>query len=86
MPTWEQVGVSDKILEYIKQAVLLEWNMIISGATNTGKTTLLKMIMAFIDANRRVIGVEDTPELDLSNSGIVSVCLLRVKPAPVPVF
>lgn len=66
MPTWEQVGVSDKILEYIKQAVLLEWNMIISGATNTGKTTLLKMIMAFIDANRRVIGVEDTPELDLS--------------------
>ncbi|NVK20549.1 MAG: CpaF family protein [Methylocystaceae bacterium] len=64
-PSWEQAGVSPRIKEYLKNAILTEKNIIISGATNTGKTTLLNMLLSFLDDNRRVIGVEDTPELHL---------------------
>lgn len=64
-PSWEQAGVSPVIREYLKEAVLSEKNIIISGATNTGKTTLLNMLMEFLDPDRRVIAVEDTPEIHL---------------------
>lgn len=64
-PEWEQAGVSPTVRAYIEGAVRAEKNMIISGATNTGKTTLLNMILAGVDPERRVIAVEDTPELHI---------------------
>ncbi|WP_142850704.1 ATPase, T2SS/T4P/T4SS family [Telmatospirillum sp. J64-1] len=64
-PTWEQVGVSPAIREYLIGVIRSEANMIISGATNTGKTTLLNKLLTEIDPNRRVVAVEDTPELHI---------------------
>ncbi len=64
-PTWEQAGVSDTIRAYLVEAVEAEANMVISGATNTGKTTLLNMILNIIEPHRRVVAVEDTPELHI---------------------
>ena len=64
-PTWEQAGVSDSVRAYLIEAVQAEANMVISGATNTGKTTLLNMILDIIAPHRRVIAVEDTPELHI---------------------
>lgn len=64
-PTWEQVGVTSEILDYLKGAILSEKNTIIAGATNTGKTTLINKLLEFLDADRRVIAVEDTPELQI---------------------
>jgi len=65
IPTWEQLGVSEAIRGYLLAAVSGERNIIISGATNTGKTTLLNMLLATLPEERRVIAVEDTPELDI---------------------
>ncbi len=39
--------------------------MVISGATNTGKTTLLNMLLEVLEDDRRVVAVEDTPELHI---------------------
>lgn len=64
-PTWEQLGISENIKAYLIEAVRQEKNIIISGATNTGKTTLLNMLLDTIPDDRRVIGIEDTPELKL---------------------
>ena len=64
-PAWEQAGVSPAIREYLTEMIKAEANMIIAGATNTGKTTLLNMLLETIDANRRVVAVEDTPELHI---------------------
>lgn len=42
-------------------------NMIISGGSTSGKTTLLNALCAFIRAEERVITIEDTLELDLGD-------------------
>ncbi|MCK5296362.1 MAG: Flp pilus assembly complex ATPase component TadA, partial [Alphaproteobacteria bacterium] len=65
VPTWKQVGAIPEIEEYIKNAVLSEKNIIVSGATNTGKTTLLNKMLQFLPDDRRVITAEDSPELEI---------------------
>ncbi|WP_096704155.1 CpaF/VirB11 family protein [Magnetospirillum sp. 15-1] len=64
-PSWEQVGASPAVVEYLQEAVEAERNLIVSGATNTGKTTLLNKLLDFLPDHRRVIAVEDTPELQI---------------------
>lgn len=64
-PTWEQAGITDGVRDYLLSAVAEERNMIVSGATNTGKTTLLNMLLRTLDDGARVIAVEDTPELQI---------------------
>ena len=65
VPRWEQIGAEGLIREYLLDAVKNEKNLIVSGATNTGKTTLLNMLLEAIPADRRVIAIEDTPELHI---------------------
>jgi pilus assembly protein CpaF len=62
-PSWEQAGVSEHIRQYLFEQIDGQKNMIVSGATNTGKTTLLNMLLDRLPSSRRVIPVEDTPEL-----------------------
>lgn len=54
---------SGKILQFISKATFLKKNILISGGTSTGKTTFLNAILKEIDANERIITIEDTPEV-----------------------
>jgi len=65
MPSWDLVGCSPAVVDYLKRAILREANMIIAGATNTGKTTLMNKLLEFLPDDRRVVAVEDTPELHI---------------------
>ena len=49
--------------EFLGRAVVVRKNILISGATGSGKTTLSKALIAKIPAHERVITIEDTPEL-----------------------
>jgi len=40
-------------------------NMIVSGGTASGKTSLLNILMPFIQPNHRILSIEDTRELQL---------------------
>ncbi len=64
-PSWEQVGVNQRVVGYLRDCIMSERNMIISGATNTGKTTLLNKLLDFLPDDRRIIACEDTPELQI---------------------
>ncbi|WP_413208343.1 ATPase, T2SS/T4P/T4SS family, partial [Rhodospirillum sp. A1_3_36] len=64
-PSWEQWGTSHALRDYLTAAVARDANLIVSGATNTGKTTLLNMLLATLPDSRRVVALEDTPELQI---------------------
>lgn len=49
--------------EFIALAAKSKKNIIISGGTSTGKTTLLNAILKEIDPKERIITIEDTPEI-----------------------
>jgi len=54
-----------EILEKLKNAVRLGRSMLISGATGSGKTSLIAALMSEIPQNQRVIILEDSPELPI---------------------
>lgn len=64
-PTWEQVGATPEVVAYLRSAMDRKLNMIIAGGTNTGKTTLIKKLLEFLEADCRVVAAEDTPELPI---------------------
>ena len=55
--------------DFLKKLVRAGYNLFISGGTNSGKTTFLNALSAYIPADERVITIEDTPEIksDLNN-------------------
>jgi len=48
-------------------------NIMISGGTGTGKTTLLNVLSNFIPDNQRIITVEDSAELKISKPHVISL-------------
>lgn len=54
-----------RIREFLTLAVHSHQNIIISGATGSGKTTIMKTLVDLIPPNERLITIEDTPELEI---------------------
>lgn len=59
--------------EYIELMVALGRNLIVSGGTGTGKTSLLNAISAVIPSNERIIVIEDSAELQFQQPHVVSL-------------
>lgn len=67
-----KIGTIDKKLsDFLKKCVDSRQNIIVSGATSTGKTTFLNVLTSLIDSEERLITVEDTLELDLHHENLV---------------
>src|SRR5581483_2955243 len=74
-------ALSPILLERLRRAVQARQNILISGATGTGKTTLLSALAAFIEPDERIIIIEDTSELQLDAKNLVRLEARREKPA-----
>ena len=59
------------LLKDLRDAIQNRQNILISGGTGTGKTTLLNAVAAFIPDNERVVVIEDTSELQLQMPNLV---------------
>lgn len=57
--------------EIIGGLVKAKVNLLVSGGTGTGKTTLLNILSGFIPANERIITIEDAAELQLQQPHVV---------------
>ncbi len=64
---------SGNFRKFIGEAAKTRKNIIISGGTSTGKTTLLNAILRDIDQGERIITIEDTPEITLSHQNSLSL-------------
>lgn len=58
---------------FLQACVKAKLNIIISGGTGTGKTTLLNILSSFIDEEERIITIEDAAELRLHQSHVISL-------------
>ncbi len=64
-------SVSPEAAEFLEKSVRNRMNLVVSGGTGTGKTTILNILSSFIDRSERVVTVEDAVELTLDLPNIV---------------
>ncbi|WP_293680682.1 P-type conjugative transfer ATPase TrbB [uncultured Phenylobacterium sp.] len=77
--------MSDRQAQALRSAVRERRNILVSGGTGSGKTTLANALLAEPEfANDRVFLIEDTPELQCSAWDLVGV-LTRRHPRPISV-
>jgi pilus assembly protein CpaF len=65
--------LTQQAADFLSQCVRGKLNILISGGTGTGKTTLLNAVSAFIPPSERVVTVEDAAELRLLQRHVVSL-------------
>jgi len=66
-------SLTPNLVAFIKACVEARVNIVISGGTGTGKTTLLNVISAFIPSRERIITIEDTAELQMKQEHVIRV-------------
>jgi len=70
-------ALSVEMARFLHIAVQLKKNLIVSGATSSGKTTLLNAISGFIPPDQRVIVIEDASELQLQQPHVIRMEVLK---------
>jgi pilus assembly protein CpaF len=73
----EKGSLTPEIGETLKAIAVSKLNVIISGGTGAGKTTMLNILSGFIPSGERVITIEDSAELQLQQE---HVCRLETRP------
>lgn len=70
-------GLSVEMARFLHCAVQLKKNLIISGSTSSGKTTLLNAISGFIPTDQRICVIEDASELQLQQPHVIRMEVLK---------
>jgi pilus assembly protein CpaF len=63
--------VTEPIADLLRTCVEARLNILITGGTGTGKTTLLNVVSSFIPETQRIVTIEDAVELQLDQRHVV---------------
>jgi pilus assembly protein CpaF len=63
--------VTPEMVDFLQACVHARLNIVISGGTSTGKTTLLNVLSGFLPGNERIVTIEDAAELQLNQRHVV---------------
>ncbi|WUW21931.1 CpaF family protein [Streptomyces sp. NBC_01463] len=72
----EMIGLGsldEHMLMLLSGLVRAKFNVIVSGATGTGKTTLLNALSGLIPNGERIVTIEDSAELQLQQSHVITL-------------
>lgn len=71
---------TDDMGKFLKACVEARLNIVVSGGTSSGKTTMLNILSSFLGNNERIVTIEDAAELQLQQRHVVR---LEARPANV---
>jgi pilus assembly protein CpaF len=60
-------------LDFLAACVRARGNILVSGGTGTGKTTMLNLLSAYIPYHERIVTIEDPAELQVKHEDWVSL-------------
>jgi pilus assembly protein CpaF len=66
-------SISPRGAQFLGACVKGKLNVLISGGTGTGKTTMLNAISAFIPGDERIVTIEDAAELQLQQEHVITL-------------
>ena len=64
-------SISPEMLSYLEKLVRKRMNILICGATSSGKTSILNVLSSYIDSSDRILTIEDSCELQLRQPHLV---------------
>lgn len=71
--------LTSEVADFLKILVRSKYNILLSGGTSSGKTTMLNALAGFIPDSERIITIEDSAELQINN--IPNIVRMEVKNA-----
>ena len=74
----ERGSLTQPMLDFLQAAVAARLNVIVSGGTGAGKTTMLNVLSSFISDRERIVTIEDAAELTMRQRHVVR---LETRPA-----
>jgi pilus assembly protein CpaF len=74
----ERGSISEQVAQFLQGCVTGRKNIVISGGTGSGKTTLLNVLSSYIRPTERIITLEESAELQLTQPHVVT---LEARPA-----
>ncbi len=66
-------SVSELARDFLHLCVVTEKNMLISGGTSSGKTSLLNVLSEYIPEDRRIVVIEESGELQLKQPHVINL-------------
>lgn len=63
--------LSEQASEFLERAVGARMNILVSGGTSAGKTTLLNVLSGYISNRERIVTIEDTSEMRLQQTHVL---------------
>jgi len=64
-------AMTEEMADFLRISVEAHRNIVVSGGTGSGKTTLINMLGGFIQSNERIITCEDSAELNFPQDHVV---------------
>jgi pilus assembly protein CpaF len=76
--------ITEEVAAYLQAAIAGKKNILISGGTGTGKTTLLNILADFIPDEDRLVVIEDTAEIHIRKPNLVRFEARREQAPKIP--